>query len=131
MRLAVVIARMLLGLPFLVFGLNGFLHFLDQPPQPPEALAFLSALNASGYLFPMLDTVEVLCGVLLIVGRFVPLALTLLAPLLVNILAFHFYLNTEGIELAFGLIALELFCAWAYRARFAPMLVADAPPLEG
>lgn len=130
MKLAVTIARILLGLPFLVFGLNGFFHFIDQPPQPPAAGAFLGALEGSGYLLTMVKVIEVLCGALLILGRFVPLALTLLAPILINIIAFHVYLNIEGIELAIGLTALELFCAWAYRARFAPMLAADAAPLE-
>jgi uncharacterized membrane protein YphA (DoxX/SURF4 family) len=130
MKLAVTIARILLGLPFLVFGLNGFFHFMEPPPQPPEAQAFLGALEASGYMMVMVKVVEVLCGALLILGRYVPLALTLLAPILVNIVGYHVYIDPAGLPLALAIIALELFCAWAYRARFAPMLAGDAQPLE-
>ena len=132
MRLVATLARIMLGLPFLVFGLNGFFHFIEEPEQPLQAAAFLSALDASGYMLPMLKLLEVLCGALLILGRFVPLALTLLAPILVNILAFHLYLSPAPPELGFAvaLVGLELFCAWAWRARFAPMLAANAPPLE-
>ena len=83
------VARVLMGVPFLVFGLNGFLHFLPTPPMPAAAGAFVGALAASGYLFPVLKTVEVAAALLLLSGRFVPLALTLLAPVLVNIVAFH------------------------------------------
>ena len=86
------IARLALGLIFFVFGLNGFFHFLPQPPAPPRAMAFAGALFASGYFFPLLKAVEVTAGALLLAGALVPFALTLLAPIIVNIVAFHLFL---------------------------------------
>jgi hypothetical protein len=72
---------------------------------------------------------QLVCGLLLLTGRFVPLALTLLAPVLVNILAFHLALEPDGTGLAVVLVALELFLAWAYRAHFRGVLTANARPL--
>lgn len=115
-------ARLLLGLVFTVFGLNFFLHFLPTPPPPPRAGAFAGALFASGYLFPLLKTTEVVAGLLLLGGRFVPLALAILAPIVINIVGFHLFLAPSGIALPLVVLALELYLAWTYRAAFAPML---------
>ena len=112
----------LLGLVFTVFGLNFFLHFLPTPPPPPRAGAFAGALFASGYLFPLLKTTEVVAGLLLLGGRFVPLALAVLAPIVINIVGFHLFLAPSGIALPLVVLALELYLAWTYRAAFAPML---------
>ena len=92
-------ARIFLGLVFTVFGLNFFLHFIPQPPAPPQADAFVGALTASGYLMPLLKTSEVLAGLLLLRNRFVPLALTVLAPIVVNIVGFHLALAPGGLAL--------------------------------
>jgi hypothetical protein len=116
------IARLALGGGFLVFGLNGFLHFMPNPPHPEAAGSFLGALAATGYMFPLIKGTEVLTGALLLTGRLVPLALTLLAPVLVNILAFHLFLAPEGLGLVLTLLSLELIVAWAHRDAFAPML---------
>ena len=86
------VARVLLGLIFAVFGLNGFLHFIPTPPMSGPAGAFGSAMFATGYLFQLLKSVEVIAGFLLLSNRFVPLALALLAPVVVNIVAFHTFL---------------------------------------
>src|SRR5438046_2152993 len=94
-----VAARFILGAAFFVFGLNGFLHFLPNPPAPPAAAGFAGALAATGYMFPLLKGTEVLAGFLLVSGLFVPLALALLAPVLVNILAFHAFLAPAGLPL--------------------------------
>jgi hypothetical protein len=116
-----VAARYLLGLIFFVFGLNGFLSFIPAPPLPEPAAAFGLALFKSGYFLPMLKTIEIAAGVALLSNRFVPLALAVLAPIVVNIFAFHFFLG-GGIVLPIGLIALELYLAWSYRDVFRPML---------
>lgn len=122
MKLAT-IARILLGLPFLVFGLNGFFHFMETPAPPPgPAAEFMSALEATGYMNPVREGIEVLCGVLLVTGLFVPLGLTLLAPILINILLYHVYLDTTGLPMAIGLVALELFVVVAYREQFGGVL---------
>lgn len=113
------IARVLLGLAFFVFGLNGFLNFMPHPPLPDAANRLLGGLAASGYFFPLLKGTETLCGALLIVGAFVPLALTVLAPILVNILAFHIFLAPAGLSLPMVLVALEVYLAWAHWDVFA------------
>ena len=122
------IARILLGLPFFVFGLNGFLHFIPQPPMPGPAGAFAGALFATGYMFPLLKGTEVIASLMILSNRFVPLALALLAPVLVNIVAFHAFLEPAAVALPLVLLALELYLARAYRDSFAPMLQARTAP---
>jgi hypothetical protein len=118
------LARLVLGTGFTVFGLNGFLHFIPMPPPPPAAGSFLGALIATGYMFPLIKGTEVVSGLLLLGNRYVPLALTLLAPILVNIVAFHAFLAPAGLALPLVLLAAELVAAWSYRAAFAPILAA-------
>ena len=121
--------RVLLGLIFFVFGLNGFLNFLPQPSNEPEAaLAFAGALFKTGYMFPLLKGTEVIVGTLLLSGRFVPLALALVAPIIVNIFAFHAFLAPAGLGLASVILGLEIYLAWAYREAFRPMLASRVAP---
>ena len=133
-RIAPEVARVLLGLVFFVFGLNGFLNFLPQPPHEGVALTFLGGLAASGYFFPLLKGTEVLAGATLLSNRFVPLALVVLAPIVVNIFAFHAALDRSGLGLAVVLVALEIGLAWAHRKAYAPLFaaktVASAPSAE-
>jgi uncharacterized membrane protein YphA (DoxX/SURF4 family) len=117
-------ARLLLGLAFFVFGLNGFLHFIPQPPMSGPSADFAGALFATGYMFPLLKGTEVAAGLLLLSNRYVPLALALLAPVLVNIVAFHAFLAPSGLALPIILLGLELYLAQSFRAAFAPMLQA-------
>ena len=127
------VARYLLGAGFFVFGLNGFLHFLPMPPIPAAAGGFLGALAATGYMFPLIKGTEVVAGALLLGNRFVPLALAMLAPVLVNIVAFHTFLAPAGLALPLVLLTAELYLAWSYRAAYAPMLrarVEAAAPSE-
>src|SRR5438552_2879816 len=79
------VARVFLGFVFTVFGLNGFLHFIPQPPMSGPPADFFMALFGTGYMVPLIMGTELVAGVLLLAGRFVPLALTLLAPVIVNI----------------------------------------------
>lgn len=122
------VARVLLGLIFFVFGLNGFLHFLPQPPMGGAPAEFAGALFATGYMFPLIKGTEVVAGALLLGNRFVPLALTLLAPIVVNIVAFHAILVGGGMAIPVLVSALELYLAYAYRDAFAPMLKAVVAP---
>ena len=124
------VARVLLGVVFFVFGLNGFLHFIPQTPPPAAALAFFGALFATGYMLPLVMGTELLAGVLLLANRFVPLALALIAPVVVNILAFHAALAPSGLLLALVVLALEVLLAWSYRAAFRSMLAARVAPHE-
>jgi uncharacterized membrane protein YphA (DoxX/SURF4 family) len=123
------IARLLLGLVFLVFGLNGFLHFIPQPKEMPAGAAdFFGALMRTGYMVPLIFTAQTLGGALLLLNCFVPLALALLAPVVVNIILFHIFLAPSGIPVACVVVALELYLAWSYRKCFAPMLVCRVKP---
>ena len=115
-------ARLLLGAIFTVFGLNGFLHFIPQPPPSGLVAAFVGGLGASGYFFPLLKGTEVLVGLALLSNRYVPLALTVLAPIVVNIVAFHAFLAPSGIVLPLVIVALGLYLAYTERAVFAPVL---------
>lgn len=122
MKLLTPLARVVLGIAFVVFAANYFVPFLPAPaPPPPEALAFVGAFAASG-LLTLIKVVELIAGLALIANRAVPLALALLAPILVGILGFHAALAPSGTALPAVLVVLELFLAWRYRAAFAPML---------
>lgn len=100
MKIAFTIARVLLGLLFTVFGLNGFLHFI--PMQPPAGLAgqYMGALFVSHYLV-VVFLLQLTGGLLLLANRYVPLALLLLGPVVVNIVLFHSFLAPEGLPMAF------------------------------
>ena len=99
MRIASVIARYLAGVIFLVMGLNGFLHFIPLPPPEGIAGQFMGALYVSHYLW-VIFAFQVIGGLLLLVNRYVPLALAVLAPVIVNILTFHVLMAPSGLPLA-------------------------------
>jgi|SRR5579859_297847 len=119
-------ARILMGAPLLVFSLNGLLHFMPLPPMSPAAGAFMGALAATGYMFPLIKLVEVVSALLLLSGRYVPLALTLFAPVLVNIVAFHATYAPAGLALPLLFVAIEIYLAWTYRSSFTPLFRAKS-----
>jgi putative oxidoreductase len=120
-KIIVLIARILMGAVFLVFGLNGFFHFMPAPPLPGLAGEFTHSLIASGYVY-LVSAVQVIGGFLLLTNQFVPLALVLLGPVIVNIIVFHLSMQPSGI--APGLVMLVLWLVLAYRCRtlFLPFL---------
>ena len=119
--------RTLSGLAYIVFGLNAFLPFMPVPETlPQEVLDFLDALARSGFMMPLIGTTQLVAGIFLIVNRFVPLALALLAPFLVNSIAFHVVLEPTGLPMALIFVAIEIYLAWVYRDAFRPMLRARA-----
>ena len=99
MKIIAHISRFLLGLVFLIFGLNGFLHFIPMPLPSGVAGQFLGAMFVSKYLF-VVSGLQVVSGALLLINRYVPIALTILGPIIVNILLFHGLMNSAGIGLA-------------------------------
>ena len=116
------IIRILLGLMFLVFGLNGFLNFMPQPKDmPQEIIMVMGALMKAGYM-TVVSGAEVLIAVLLLTNRFVPLALALLAPIVVGILTFHIFMAPATIVPGIVVTVMEIYLAWAYRGAFRPML---------
>ncbi len=127
--IAPTIARILMGLAFFVFGLNGFLHFIPQPKEMPEGVAsFMVSLIKTGYMFPLVFGTQLISGILLLINRFVPLALALIAPVIVHIIAFHIFLNPSGIGPGIVVLILEAYLAWSYRSAFRSMLAARVRP---
>jgi putative oxidoreductase len=96
MKIAVLIARILLGLIFVVFGLNGFLHFIPSPPPPGAAGQFAGLLFTTHY-YIVVFALQFIGGVMLLSGRYIPLALIILGPIIVNILLFHIHMAPAGI----------------------------------
>jgi hypothetical protein len=124
-RIASIIARYLLGLIFLVFGLNGFLHFIPMPPPKGLAAQFGGAIFVSHY-WVVIFGVQVIGAVLLLVNRFVPLALVLLGPVIVNIFFFHALMAPEGLPLAIVVVVLWVILAVRYKQYFAGIFVQNA-----
>jgi putative oxidoreductase len=126
MKIVILIARLLLGLVFVVFGLNGFLNFLSMGPMPTGlAGQFIGALILSHY-FWVVAGLQVVGGLLLLVNRFVPLALVLLGPVIVNILLYHLFLNPAGIALAFVVTILWFIVFYGHRQYFSGIFVQRA-----
>ncbi len=118
MRIVVLIARLLLGLVFLVFGLNGFFGFLNMGPMPTGlAGQFIGALFLSHY-FWVIAALQIAGGVLLLVNKFVPLGLVLLGPVVVNILLYHIFLNPSGALIAVVVAVLWFVVFYAKRQYF-------------
>jgi uncharacterized membrane protein YphA (DoxX/SURF4 family) len=122
-KIATIIVRVLLGLAFTVFGLNIFLHFIPAPSPAPQghAAAFSDALMDTGYMY-VVGAFQVAGGLLLLIGRYIPLGLTLLGPVIVNILCFHIFIDRAGLPIAVFVSALALFLLWRYRANFAGLV---------
>ena len=121
MKIVIIIARSLLGLIFVVFGLNAFLNFISMPPPQGLAGDFVKALFVSHYIY-VVAVLQIAGGALCLLGRFVPLGLTLLGPVIVNILLFHIFLEPAGLPLALVVGALALFLLWAYRQAFGGLI---------
>ena len=127
LRYVTIVLRTLLGLLFVFSGLMGFFNHAKPPDTMPQgALDLLGAFKNSGYMLPLISGTQLLCGILLMTNSFVPLALAILAPIIVNILAFHISLAPSGIGIAVFVVVVELYLAWAYRSSFRAMLVFHA-----
>jgi putative oxidoreductase len=121
MKIASLVARYLLGFIFLVFGLNGFLHFIPMPPPSGVAGDFMIALYLSHYLV-IVFLLQLIPAVLLLINRFVPLALTLLAPVIVNIFCFHAFMAPSGLPMAIFVALLWILVALGVRSAFTGLL---------
>ncbi len=127
MKIAVLVARILLGLVFLVFGLNMILQFLPSPPLQGDVASMMTLMFTHKWVH-FYGFVETAAGLMLLFGRFVPLALTLLAGILVNILLFHITMQPSGIGPGLFCGLLEAFLVYAYRGSFAGIFAAKAQP---
>ena len=121
MKIASTIARYLLGLIFLTFGLNGFLHFIPMPPPTGTAAQFFGAIFVSR-LYVVLFLLQIVPALLLLVNRYVALALTILAPIIFNILCIHIFMAPAGLPLALLVTILWFLATWRVRSAFAGIL---------
>jgi uncharacterized membrane protein YphA (DoxX/SURF4 family) len=126
MKIAVLIARILLGLIFLVFGLNFFFHFIPmpQPVMSEKAQAFSGGLFGSGYFFQYMKVIEIVSAIAILVNRYTAFFLLILFPVSVNIFLFHTMLAPAGIPLATIIILLHLFLGISYRKYYASLFTA-------
>jgi putative oxidoreductase len=126
MKIAVLIARILLGLIFVFFGLNGFLNFLHAPMPPGQAGQFIGVLFGSFYMH-VIFLVQLVGGLLLLSGQFIPFALILLGPVLVNILLFHISFQPAGLPPGILSTLLWFIIFFGYRRSFAGVFAQKAP----
>jgi len=126
MKIAVLVARILLGLIFVVFGLNFFFHFIKmaQPPMSAPATAFSGGLFGSGYFFQYMKVVEIISGLFLLVNRYTALFVVVLFPISLNIFLFHAILVPSGVPIGAAVIILNLFLGFAYRKYYSGMFTA-------
>ena len=118
MKILTLVARLLLGLVFVVFGLNAFLQFMPMGPMPTGlAGQFIGALAQSHYLW-VVAALQIFGGVLLLINRYVPLGLVVLGPIIVNILLYHLLLNFSGMVVAVVVTVLWFIVFYAYRQYF-------------
>lgn len=129
-RILSTITRLLLGLSLVVFGLNLFFNFIPQPEvvMPEKAMNFVGALVGSGYMMPLIGITQLFVGVCLLANHFVPLALVVFFPFMVNSVAFHVFLERSGLPMAMVFLAFNLYLAWVHRAAYRPLLTARAKP---
>jgi len=115
--------RWILGLIYFVFGLNGFFNFIPFDPKdvPPAAMAFSSAMMATGYFFPVLKACEVFGGALLLINKAVPFSLVLLAPITVQIFLFHYFMTPGQIIMPLAMIAIHGYLGFQYWKTFKPL----------
>jgi uncharacterized membrane protein YphA (DoxX/SURF4 family) len=119
-------ARLLLGLGFLIFGINGFLQFMPNPPVTPEAGALLGAFAATGYFFPMIKVLEMVVGVLLLANLLAPFAVVLVTPILIGITTIHLFLNPAGLPMMIILHLLHGFLVFSYKGYYTTLFTKKA-----
>jgi len=125
MKIAVLMARLLLSLIYVAFGLDYFLHFLEHiinfPSAGNRADTFFGALSATKYFFPFLKSIEVICGLFLLFNRFAAFFLMAVFPITVNICVFHACMTPTYLPLGALMLALNLFLLYAYRKYYTPL----------
>lgn len=121
MKIAATVVRTLMGLLFLFASITYFLGLITPPPMTGAIKTFNDGLEASVYLMPVVKTVELLCGIAFVVGRFVPLATVLIAPIIVNIVLVHAFMAPEGLPIALFAAFANAFVAYQHRESYRPL----------
>lgn len=124
MKIAVIIVRVLMGLLFIFGSVAYFLKLGGEPQLEGNMKTFFDGLVASGYLLTLVKITELVCGIALVIGRFVPLTLVILAPIIINILFVHIFLVTSGLPVAIFLVLANSFLAYANWDKYKPLLEA-------
>src|SRR5438552_5847336 len=127
MKVATIIARVLLGLVFVIFGLNGFLMFIPAPPPPPGLPAQFITVFMQSHWGLFVSGFQVIGGALLLIGLYIPLGLAILGPVIVNILLYHLLISSMGGSVAVVVALLWIFLFWRYRKYFASLFLLKAP----
>ncbi len=122
MKIAMIIVRTLMGLLFLFASVTYFFNLITPPPMTGAVKAFNEGLAGSGYFFTLLKVTELTCAILLLTGRFVPLALVILSPIIINIFMFHLCLDRSTLPVAIFMVLANIFLAYCYRDAFKPLL---------
>jgi putative oxidoreductase len=124
MKIAYIIVRVLMGLLFLFASITYFLNLIPQPELTGNMKEFTEGLAATGYFMPLLKITELVCGLALVAGRFVPLAIVILAPVIINIFFVHLFLDRTGLPVAIFLVLANAFLAYYNRDKFEPLFEA-------
>ena len=118
MKIAMIIVRTLMGLLFLFASISYFGGFMEEPELEGNMRVFNDGLKASLYILPVIKTLEFLCGLAFITGRYVTLAAVVIAPIIVNILCVHIFLDTAGLPVAIFAVLGNSFLAYYYRENY-------------
>jgi uncharacterized membrane protein YphA (DoxX/SURF4 family) len=122
MKIAVIIVRVLMGLIFTASAIVVLFNLVPVPELKGTPKLFNDAIAATGYFMPTLKGIELACGILLIIGRYLPLVTVVIFPIVLNIFLYHAFVLPEGLPIAIFMLLANLFLAYTYRERYAPML---------
>ena len=115
------LVRIILGIILVIFGSNSFLHFIPLPPPTGSAANFMDSLAATGYIFPVLGVLEVIIGAMLLLKKWIAFALILLAPISINILLFHLFLDIPGASVALLVAVLNTIMIYKHWKQYIPL----------
>jgi hypothetical protein len=125
MKITVLILRSLLGVIYVVFGLNFFLHFIALPTPGGAAGTFEGGLFVAGYFFPFMKVIEILSGLFLLINKYTALIVLIIFPITLNIFLFHAFLEPQGLSMGAPMLLINLFLGWAYRKYYTPIFTAS------
>jgi len=123
MKIATIIVRVLLGAMYLFASVSYFLKYMpEKPVMSPEQMTFMAGVSASVYLMPLIKVTELICGILLLIGRTAPLAALVIFPVTLNIFFYHLYLGPQQLPMVAVMLIFNLFLFYAYRKRYLPIV---------
>lgn len=121
MKIATIIVRVLLGLLYIAASVVVLFNLVQQPELAGKQKLFMDGMNATGYMLKLIKITELVCGLAFVSGRFVPLAAVIIAPVSLNILLYHVFVDTSGMPVGIFVVLANVFLGYAYRDKFAPL----------